>query len=139
MIPLFIGALMLYKAANGQVAQQQTTLAPASQTVEEYVRQYYSDEPVLAEIARCESRFRQYDENGVVLRGEAVPADIGIMQINERFHQTTSETLGYDIKTIEGNLSYARYLYEKEGTRPWKSSQKCWNKAKSDVKVASVK
>lgn len=136
MIPLVIGALMLYKAANGQVVQGAQTPAPASQTVEEYVREYYSDEPVLAEIARCESQFRQYDEKGVVLRGEVVSADIGIMQINERFHGSTAEVLGYDIKTIEGNLSYARYLYEKEGTKPWKPSQKCWGK-KVDAKVAT--
>lgn len=129
MIPLVIGALMLYKAANGQVAAEKKTLAPASQSVEQFVREYYSDEPVLAEIARCESQFRQYDEKGVVLRGEVIPADVGIMQINERFHQSISESLGYDIKTIEGNLSYAQYLYEKEGTKPWNSSKKCWGKA----------
>ena len=130
MIPLVIGALMLYRAANGQGVQSTQTLAPASQTVEQYVREYYAKDPVLTDIARCESQFRQYDDKGVVLRGTTTPADIGIMQINERFHESTSETLGYDIKTVEGNLSYARYLYEKEGTKPWKSSQKCWQKDK---------
>lgn len=129
MIPLVIGAIMLYKAANGQMVQDKQTQVPASQTVEQYVREYYADEPVLSEIARCESQFRQYDEKGVVLRGDITPADIGIMQINERFHQSTSETLGYDITTIDGNLSYARYLYQKEGTKPWNASKKCWVKS----------
>ena len=129
MIPIVIGALMLYKAANGQVVQDKSTQVPASQTVEQYVREFYADEPVLSEIARCESRFRQYDEKGVVLRGEVTPADIGIMQINERFHESTSETLGYDITTIDGNLTYARHLYQKEGTKPWNASKKCWGKS----------
>ena len=129
MIPIVIGALMLYKAANGQVVQDKSTQVPASQTVEQYIREFYADEPVLSEIARCESRFRQYDEKGVVLRGEITPADIGIMQINERFHESTSETLGYDITTIDGNLTYARHLYQKEGTKPWNASKKCWGKS----------
>ncbi len=129
MIPFVIGAIMLFKAANGQTVQDKQTLAPASQSVEQFVREYYADEPILADIARCESQFRQYDENGVVLRGVVISADIGIMQINERFHLDAAETLGYDIKTIEGNLSYAKYLYEKDGTKPWNASKKCWQKS----------
>ena len=128
MIPFVIGAIMLYKAANGQGVPETKTLVPASQTVEQYVRKYYADAPVLADIARCESEFRQFDEKGVVLRGNVVQEDMGIMQINSTFHESTSKSLGYDIRTLDGNLAYAKYLYGKEGTKPWSSSQKCWQK-----------
>lgn len=97
-----------------------------SMTVEEYVRNYFSDVPVMVEIARCESRFRQHDKEGDVLRGEVNDLDRGVMQINEYYHNEDSEKLGYNIMTIEGNTAYARYLFEKYGVRPWKSSIKCW-------------
>lgn len=97
-------------------------------SVEEYVRNYFSDIPVMVEIARCESHFRQHDEGGDVLRGEKNNLDRGVMQINEFFHNENSERLGYDILTLEGNTAYARYLFEKYGLKPWVSSAKCWGK-----------
>lgn len=97
-------------------------------TAEEYVRHYFSDIPVMIEIARCESRFRQHDRDGEVLRGEKNNLDRGVMQINEYFHNENSEKLGYDILTIEGNTAYARYLFEKYGLKPWVSSARCWGK-----------
>jgi hypothetical protein len=99
-----------------------------SMTVEEYVRNYFSDIPVMIEIAKCESRFRQHDADGEVLHGEKNSSDRGVMQINEDFHNENSEKLGYDILTLEGNTSYARYLFEKYGLKPWVSSAKCWGK-----------
>ena len=97
-------------------------------TVEEYVRSYFSDIPIMIEVARCESRFRQYDKNGNVLRGEVNNLDRGVMQINEYYHSEDSEKLGVDILTLEGNTAYARYLFEKYGVKPWSSSSKCWTK-----------
>lgn len=102
--------------------------AKRTMTVEEYVRNYFSDIPVMIEIARCESRFRQHDKNGDVLRGEKNSADRGVMQINEYFHDGNSDKLGYNILTLEGNTAYARHLFEKYGVKPWKSSAKCWGK-----------
>ena len=98
-------------------------------TLEQHVRDYYKLNPILAEIAKCESRFRQYDSKGRVLRGEMVRDDVGLMQINEFFHKATAEKLGYDLETVEGNLDYGLYLYNKEGTRPWNASKGCWSKA----------
>lgn len=103
-------------------------LVKKSITVEEYVRNYFSDIPIMIEIARCESRFRQHGGNGDVLRGEKNDLDRGVMQINEFFHNENSDKLGYDILTLEGNTSYARHLFEKYGVKPWNSSAKCWGK-----------
>jgi len=111
-----------------QTAGNKKIPAKKRMTVEEYVRNYFSDIPVLVEIAKCESRFRQHDENGEVLRGEKNPSDKGVMQINEDYHDEYSNKLGYNIMTLEGNTAYARALFEKYGTKPWKSSSKCWGK-----------
>lgn len=97
--------------------------------VEEYLRKEYADTPILVEIARCESTFSQFDKNGKVVRGRVDRDDIGVMQINSRYHGETAEKLGFDIHTIEGNVSYAKYLYEREGSKPWKASSACWAKA----------
>ncbi len=112
-----------------------------SMTVEEYVRNYFSDIPVLIEVAKCESRFRQHDKNGEVLRGEVNNLDRGVMQINEYYHNEDSAKLGYDILTIEGNTAYARYLFEKYGIKPWNSSAPCWSKtfAYSEYKELALK
>ena len=52
-------------------------------TLEKYVREYFKETPVLAEIARCESTFRQVGKDGKVLRGEANKSDLGLLQVNE--------------------------------------------------------
>lgn len=97
-------------------------------TVEEYVRNYFSDLPIMVEVAKCESRFRQHDLNGDTLRGVVNDLDRGVMQINEYYHNDDSAKFGYDILTLEGNTAYARHLFEKYGVKPWKSSMKCWSK-----------
>lgn len=109
-------------------------------TVEEYVRGYFSDIPIMIEIAKCESKFRQYDKSGEVLRGEINSLDRGVMQINEYYHSHDSNKLGYDIMTLEGNTAYARHLYEKFGVQPWSSSSKCWSKtvAYSEYKEMAI-
>ena len=103
----------------------------AAQTVEEYVREYFVDIPVMAAIAKCESRFRQYDKNGSVLRGEVVHEDVGVMQVNETYHKAVAGKLGLDLTVIQDNVAYARYLYEKQGTKPWNSSKACWGKTQA--------
>lgn len=80
----------------------------------------------MRKIAYCESRNRQFDKNGSVIRGVVNSKDVGIFQINERYHLSDSLKMGINIHTVEGNLEYAKYLYEKQGTRPWNSSRPCW-------------
>lgn len=99
-------------------------------TVEEYVEKYFSDIPVLVEVARCESQFRQHSKNGQVLQGLINEFDLGVMQINEKYHDEKAEKLGFNLETLEGNTAYARYLFEKKGLQPWISSAKCWKQTK---------
>lgn len=96
------------------------------------------DNSTLLAICSCESgdgkgSVNHYEKDGVTpLKGKYTPAiygeDIGMCQINTKYHLTTSQKLGYDIYTPEGNWGYAKHLLETQGTTPWKSSAKCWNK-----------
>ena len=97
-----------------------------SKNVERYVNDYFADTPILAEIAGCESHYRQFNKNGDPLRGEKNHYDVGVMQINELYHADEAAKLGLDINTIEGNVAFARHLYERSGAKPWMSSSPCW-------------
>ena len=54
-------------ASQAPVTQISTSTDPKA--IEAYVRSQVSDEPILVDIARCESTFRQFNPDGTVVRG----------------------------------------------------------------------
>jgi len=129
MIEIVTSALMLMSVFYGgqsPEAKASETGPLKEKTTEEIVREYFSDVPMLAEVARCESTFRHFDKNGKVIRGLHNEYDVGVMQINELYHAEDAKKFGYDIYTLEGNMAFARRLFEKQGLAPWKASSKCW-------------
>ncbi|MEN9913018.1 MAG: hypothetical protein RLY66_426 [Candidatus Parcubacteria bacterium] len=124
--------------ANSDTIEVTTTEArslTSSKQMQSYLQQEYFDTPILIEVARCESEYRQFDSNGKVIRGRVVADDIGVMQINEYFHGETAKKMGLNIYTAEGNVAYAKYLYSKYGLKPWSASAPCWNK-NGDIALA---
>lgn len=115
--------------AYGNIA---TTVEAPTQIVmadtEAIVREYFSDIPVMIQVARCESTFRHTLADGTVLRGRIDSRDTGVMQINTGYHGVTAAELGLDLKNIYDNMAYARDLYEKQGTQPWSASAPCWSR-----------
>ncbi len=89
----------------------------------------------MADIAKCESHFRQYNKDGEVYRGSINTSDVGVMQINEKYHLKTAEKMGFDIYSLNGNVAYAKYLYQKEGSYPWISSSGCWANGRTALKT----
>ena len=94
-------------------------LTPQQEKVQAQAEAFFKDEPVLVDVARCESSFRQYDTDGKVLIGTVNKGDIGVMQINKYYHADKAASLGDDLTTIKGNMAYAKYLYETQGLKPW--------------------
>ena len=76
-------------------------------------------------IARCESTLKQFYSNGEVVEGIVDPRDRGLFQINQYYHLESAEALGLDIETLEGNIKYARVLYDQNGFRDWSASKGC--------------
>lgn len=127
---------------TGQVADSSIATTTATTTVtvnqnlknnknsnfDQKVQNFASDKPLMIEIAYCESQFRQYNKDGSVLRGRVNNLDVGLFQINEYYHLERSKKLGYDIYSPEGNMAYARVLFNEEGPTPWSSSSPCWSK-----------
>lgn len=79
----------------------------------------------LKDIAYCESRNRQFSNDGVLY---SHTNDVGIFQINEWYHKETAQSLGLDIGKLVDNVIYGIHLYTKEGNTPWRASLPCWSK-----------
>ncbi len=117
-----------------------TPVTSVSQTESErQVREFFKDTPVMIEIARCESNFRQFTDSGSVLRGGLGGGMIGVFQFFESIHTTPAKAVGFDISTLEGNLGYAQHLYKMQGTTPWNSARHCWDIESTTIKVPATR
>jgi hypothetical protein len=125
---LLILAGAAFTAPVALTASSDYQLSQSPETMAAYVRDYYEDTPILANIAFCESRFRHLNEKGEIFRGKVNTDDIGVMQINTKYHLDRAEEMDIDLYSLKGNLEYAKFLYTKEGTTPWNSSRPCWGK-----------
>lgn len=96
-----------------------TKLTPAE--IEAKVRAAFADVPVMIEIAKCESKFRQFTDAGNVFYGGTGGGMVGIFQFYESIHKPIATALGYDLATVDGNIAYARHLYKEQGVTPWQS------------------
>jgi hypothetical protein len=115
-------ALAYGQIATTQVVQEETLAIDT----EAAVRAYFSDIPVMIQVARCESTFRHTLADGSVLRGEVDSRDTGVMQINAGYHAAAAEQMGLKLTDLYDNMAYARHLYETQGTQPWSASRSCW-------------
>lgn len=81
---------------------------------------------VMHDISWCESKDRQFNDDGTVYRGVINSEDVGKYQINEHYHLLAAQKMGIDIYTEDGNEQYAMVLYNAHGTRDWNASRSCW-------------
>jgi hypothetical protein len=140
-LPIFLFIFTTYiiistpsaEAARRSKQPVATTTPMTREATEAKVREFFKDTPVMIEIARCESNFRQFTDAGNVLRGGSASGMVGVFQFFESIHAVPAKTLGFDITTLEGNLGYAKHLYEEQSTTPWEQARSCW-----DVKPATV-
>lgn len=124
------GTAVAADTAYGQITTNTDTEEAASVVMidtEAAVREYFSDIPIMIQVARCESTFRHTLEDGSVLKGKVDSRDTGVMQINTYYHGATATKLGLDLENLEDNMAYARHLYEQQGTQPWSASAPCWS------------
>jgi hypothetical protein len=93
---------------------------------EAFLRDYFSDIPVMVEIARCESTFDNVQSN-LRYQGER-ERSFGFFQIHEPSWHSTALELGLDQYQTDAmqNVLLARHLYELDGLNPWRFSKDCW-------------
>ena len=118
-----LGSLVLAPLAG---AQARAAIYDSAQ-VEAILRAYFADIPAMVEVARCESRFRQFAADGTTLTDPS-NSWIGAFQVS-RIHSAKATAMGYDLDSLEGNMMYARFLYQQSELGPWRSSESCWGPA----------
>jgi hypothetical protein len=128
-----VGTLAQAEASYGNMKTTQANtpaveIQVTPENTEAVVRDYFSDIPIMIQVARCESTFQHTLADGSVIRGKVDNRDTGVMQINTYYHGATAEELGLNLENIYDNLAYARMLYEKQGIQPWMSSAPCWSR-----------
>ncbi len=131
-----IGPAFPVLAATSKTTVSTEFFTPAQS--EAKVREYFKDIPVMIEIARCESKFRQFTDSGTVLRGGGSGGMIGVFQFFESIHSTPAKILGFDLATLDGNLAYAKHVYTTEGTVPWNPAKACWDIAPTKTVTKSA-
>ena len=95
--------------------------------VEAKVRTYFADIPVMIKIAECESGFQHFQPNGELTvsevtnaSGKRISSASGLFQILYKGHfKSWSASDETNITTVDGNMRFARELYEESGTAPW--------------------
>ena len=130
--------VIIESLGNGGSFKSLTEATRGPKNAEGIVRAAYKDTPLLIEIARCESTFTQTYSDGEVVRGRVNNADVGVMQINEKYHSEKALKMGLDLHTIEGNIAYGKYLYETQGAQPWSASSPCWSKTQKAAKAIEI-
>ena len=110
--------MFFVKTAEAEAPEFEVVRIP---TLEEVIREELGEDFV--RIAKCESGMRQFNEDGSVLISQT--SDKGIFQIN-KVHWEQAKKLGYNIDTVKGNIGYAKYLKDKNGTSDWYMSRHCW-------------
>jgi len=116
------------KALKAVVAldEEEDPLAQTKRLIRKFSSKYGIDVDTAYGIAYCESGLKQFDKDGKIIRGKVNPDDVGIFQINEKYHLERSRELGMDIYTQSGNIEYAMWMMKKEGVKHWNYSKSCW-------------
>ena len=122
------GRVVTTESASREIKSEDYQPITDSENIERFINDYFADIPILTKIAGCESRYRHLNSKGNVLKGEKNSYDRGVMQINVLYHAEDAKEIGLDVHDLDDNVKYARYLYEKQGARPWMSSSACWAK-----------
>ena len=80
-------------------------------------------DPTIETIIRCESSGKpdavNLNKNGT--------KDWGLLQVND-VHRKRMEEMGLNIENPEHSFTFGLLLFKEQGTKPWNSSLKCWNK-----------
>ena len=111
-----------------------TRAAEQDPAVAQYVASEFRDAPIMLEVAYFESGLRQVNADGSLVRGIKHPPDVGVFQINEAVHGAKAKAMGIDLHTLEGNVKFARYLYDTEGLIPWATSRSGWGRYRTASK-----
>jgi len=86
---------------------------------------FFRHDPVMLKVAACESSLRHSLPNGR-LNVSPDGYDVGTFQVRVPVHLKELGRYGLNPADFAHNVAFATHLYQRDGLRPWKSSQHCW-------------
>lgn len=89
------------------------------------INEVFGENSIMHRVAYCESRIRQFDANGEVLKG--ITGDLGLFQLAPQYWLEESIKLNYDVHTTRGNALMASYILKTQGINAWLASKTCWS------------
>lgn len=90
--------------------------------IKQLIRETFPEESARAvRVAECES---QLDPDAINPTNGSF--DGGIFQISLKYHGDELAERGLDRFDIEGNVAFARILYNRNGWQDWSASKHCW-------------
>lgn len=93
---------------------------------------FFPDNPEILHIAFCESSLRHRNEQGKLLQNSQGGPDFGALQINA-IHKAEIRELGLNLNRNKDYFYFVRHLVQRDGLKPWRSSQHCWQENVSRV------
>lgn len=136
-IRILAGFLVVASIVFGQNAYAATAAPIRSNTGNRAaVEKIFGATSPMISVAQCESGFQQYTAKGATFTGSRGQY-VGVFQISKG-HIPTAKKLGFDIYTLEGNLGYAKYMYDRQGLGPWKGCVKGPVASKKPVQKKTV-
>ena len=121
---------MLFFAPNVEATPSEIKPESTQEMITRIAKSYGQDPELVLAIIKCEGeQYRTLGNNtNYDKQDRAWSTDIGLFQINDYYHAKTAEKMGIDIHTDRGNIVYAMWLMQKNGTRDWSASKQCWQK-----------
>ncbi len=104
------------------------------------IKDKFGDKAVqMIKVGFCESGLQQFsNKTGKAITGIQNKRDKGALQINADYHIDDAIKLGMDIYTLEGNVDFAKVLYDQYGLKPWVHSKPCWSSPKLPAKLVAL-
>jgi hypothetical protein len=91
------------------------------------IRAVFADAPIMMRVAMCESGI-VHRENGELKRNKQGSSARGMFQVMMYYHEPEMRRMGLNPNRIDEYLIYVRYLFDKQGLKPWAESKPCWGK-----------
>ncbi len=91
------------------------------------IRAVFADVPLMMHVAKCESGL-VHRENGELIQARDGSSSRGVFQVLMRIHGPQMQKMGLNPERTDHYLTYVRYLYDKQGLKPWQGSRHCWEK-----------
>lgn len=117
-----------YVASSTPIVEEAVISQPraVSSEIEAIKRVFGDDSDAMYQVALCESGASQFTASGSVVRNPKTP-DVGAFQVNVEYHGEAAKRLGLDLYSVDGNVAYAKVLFDRNGLRDWSASKHCWS------------